>query len=1221
MLASHCVFFDEETTSTTKPRNTYNNPHHNTTTKTPTMSHTWRTTTADSDPLLPGSTYTELARLCRHTIHHTSAQTLTSHLPPTIYNPLTSHPTTLTCTSATILLCRTCESALRAELAGARRAFNELSARENELTEADRGVYEAAIGRFKSALMAVANFEGERERALAGWNFEARGEEEERVARWEKGRRVRFAVEVGQGAGGGGEEEDEEAGDCYANEGGLSVAISSLPLDRDAQLSTALSEYHELSSAFCGGLGLLCSVVTPTNPPTSRFWRFEEVYDRSRYQQLRTTVVRVVNSATLVDFLALASEWFDVKSHNTLTAFASSFRVHAQVLHSCHLKDARLSMEVSSTTTSAMAQQTPTMPTVVASTCHHRLTGGDPPAESASILAVTITHCASCKPYIATVCHHIVPGTISRVDRPSNSTLCPACTDFINVSKKLLATRWKREAFTSKTVPSKRSPNYNVWYSEWKGLTDAYNLARIDFANSAAYHYDHDDPEYPTVNKRGTALLPTKSSSGAFEPWESVKSATPKRVAFDETLEHPTRETGRRHLSYKRRATVYVPGKYADKSGNSFWNTSNPIMDWGEGLQEFFATMRDAPKAPKSADESIGMEAGARGDDGNRSGEQTGDSTGAFTEDDDAEDANEQPDDVGNAIVDVMADIISNILSIDELDDAEDDAKDNGDAEDSQNAYTLASNEDTDVPDNASSSSSSSSNDTDDSDALASKALIKALRRTKASDEDPALSETDTWSIGDSYTPDEATLKGLKRSRFEEERQDIGPFQTKAETFAIKILTLEEAMPPPYTATGPYKNTGWTMPVSERSPAASHARSQNPLAQRTSRNTTMPSPPSLIDILMLPALPSTPSPSLTPALPGQQYIAHACHHPLPHPNPSSSPPIPSPTTDLCDLCDLRAFLRRAASDWLALPRRSSTESKSLRRERTVARNTYMRLRLALAMELFLAQGSEPDGCSAQDQLGEVIEVARLRASPRFIAAQSKGEEEEVLRYLGGDEKEEFEEEEKSPAGDAPRNGHSHSPSQDLDKDDQPSPPPNNNDSTTKSSNNNKPKTKKSVRFAPFPTIFHSHRDEDECRESTKYDRTAGPSYEPGTWASPIPGEEWLDTSGESLGTKHRGFRKFYVRPTIVLGKRKRAVRDVAGEDGWSGSGSDSTSESESECGSGSEVDDGVDGGSEGESVLLDRKEVVDDDDPLDFLCKPPGEQDMVEGDDPLDYYM
>lgn len=469
-----------------------------------------------------------------------------------------------------------------------------------------------------------------------------------------------------------------------------------------------------------------------------------------------------------------------------------------------------------------MAQQTPATPTVVASTCRHRLTGGDPPADSATILAATITHCASCNPYIATICHHPVPGTTSRIDRPSAHAICLACTDFINTSKKLLIARSKREAFNNKPTVPRRSPDYRVWRSEWKGLTNAYDLARMEFANAAAYHYDHDDPEFPTVNKRGTALLhATKSNLVDLTPQKHGSSDTPKRVAFDETQECPTRENGRFNSLYNRHNAVYVPGKYASPTGSSFWNTSNPMMDGGEGCKDFPASVRDTLRGCDVLGSTGGRISGD-GASGNHDlagtlNDSATSATGDDDDDDDEGDLDEPLSEVEEAVVDVMADIISNILSIDEMDGAKnhDETNDNhGESmQERQGALLLDLFDPDEIPDS----------DSEDPDYQKSKALVKAFKRTEYSDEEPTLAEEaqekeHAWTIGDSYTPDEATLKGFKRScsRFEEARMDVGPIQTRDETFAIKIVTLEDAMPPPYTSTGPYKNTGFTMPVSQR---------------------------------------------------------------------------------------------------------------------------------------------------------------------------------------------------------------------------------------------------------------------------------------------------------------------------------------------------------------------------------------------------------------------
>lgn len=463
-----------------------------------------------------------------------------------------------------------------------------------------------------------------------------------------------------------------------------------------------------------------------------------------------------------------------------------------------------------------MALQTPAIPTVVASVCGHKLTGGDPPKGKTTIPAARITNCASCKPYIATACHHAVAVTTANIDRPSDQTLCLDCTAFINTSKKLLTARSKWETFASKPAPTQKGPEFGVYRSEWKSLYNEFRSARVEYANAAAYHREHDDPEFPTVNKRGAALLSRKSSVENIEDQSWRRSASTKSVSFDETENHPTRETGRHHLEFKRSVSVYVPGKYADRTGNSWLNTSDPTLngfDYSAEFEEFMTPRREAPGVPRAV-EGFGLEVLRRGA-GAAPGKQDSISL-AGAEGGEAQDVDES----------TKKRLNSNDFGGIQITEATDDWKEWDEHQKDQAAHES----DSDISDNASEDLDDGTLNIDDGleehrkarrlyfeQCMKSHAIIDSLKRSRDDEQD------EDWTLGEENVLPHRLQSGRyriatgsKRPDDEEDESFLGDFQDEDDIFTIRFLSLKE--PPPISATpkDPSRDDDFSMPASQK---------------------------------------------------------------------------------------------------------------------------------------------------------------------------------------------------------------------------------------------------------------------------------------------------------------------------------------------------------------------------------------------------------------------
>lgn len=372
------------------------------------------------------------------------------------------------------------------------------------------------------------------------------------------------------------------------------------------------------------------------------------------------------------------------------------------------------------------------------------------------------------------------------------------CTEFINLSNHLQAVRSKHEAFVSQPSPKEPSLEFDMHRSECRTLVKECNRAGIAYANAATYHLENDDPKLPIVNEHGTRLLPSTKLSGALATGVQGKDAIPKRVTFDETLEHPTRETSRdvsrAVLAFRRRTAAYVPGKYAEPEEGSWVNTCNPqLNDWREvdGLQskEAMEPKREAPKAPKSTQQEgeEDPETGVHDARLDQDIEQVKLSMKTLSEDDSAGGGDQSTVLVQDADLAEFVDFVSSMLDPDELKQFEEDwmAEDHGD-------------EDKDAGEEAQTAENAYQSDKESNDDASSP------------DEDDGPYQSDTGLSGS-----ETIIASLKRSRDDEDEGwtlgDDHPDEERNRVFAIRLLTPDAAR-----SRITYKTNGFTLPESEK---------------------------------------------------------------------------------------------------------------------------------------------------------------------------------------------------------------------------------------------------------------------------------------------------------------------------------------------------------------------------------------------------------------------
>jgi hypothetical protein len=144
--------------------------------------------------------YAALATDCKHFVQYSSAPT--SQLSP----PAVTHgeapdwedecePDDFVSVPANTLLCNTCEQAIRTELRDAKQAYDSIWASVADIESGEKlnAAGRAASLRFVKASIKVANFEGRM--------ADLENTKEAKEQKWEAGKKVKFAVAKGEGAG------------------------------------------------------------------------------------------------------------------------------------------------------------------------------------------------------------------------------------------------------------------------------------------------------------------------------------------------------------------------------------------------------------------------------------------------------------------------------------------------------------------------------------------------------------------------------------------------------------------------------------------------------------------------------------------------------------------------------------------------------------------------------------------------------------------------------------------------------------------------------------------------------------------------------------------------------------------------------------------------------------------------------------------------------------
>ena len=132
------------------------------------------------------------------------------------------------------------------------------------------------------------------------------------------------------------------------------------------------------------------------------------------------------------------------------------------------------------------------------------------------------------------------------------------------------------KAYSWISDPEEEDPTDNPMFRDYlsgrKLLARHYERLRLTHELSTWRLLESVDPALPIVNLDGVALLPAHESEPSIPP--QAKQATLRRVKFDEDQQHPSRETARGQLQYKRiqrgrrsEANAYRPGKYTDPTG------------------------------------------------------------------------------------------------------------------------------------------------------------------------------------------------------------------------------------------------------------------------------------------------------------------------------------------------------------------------------------------------------------------------------------------------------------------------------------------------------------------------------------------------------------------------------------------------------------------------------------------------------------------------------
>ena len=228
-----------------------------------------------------------------------------------------------------------------------------------------------------------------------------------------------------------------------------------------------------------------------------------------------------------------------------------------------------------------------TLPFVVASVCGHTLSGATVPPRRNSTPAANITHCSKCTvikdipanqspvdgvpTVVALVCHHPLGG----INTPIGSTtisaavtqLCATCTSFSKLAKETPASykQWQDSirAYSWTSDPQEEDPvddpSFRDYLSGRRLLARHYERLRATYEQNTRLLQESVDPALPVVDLDGVALLPAPGNEPSIPP--QAEQVTPRRVTFDEDQQHPSRETARGLLEYKRiqRGKAYRP--------------------------------------------------------------------------------------------------------------------------------------------------------------------------------------------------------------------------------------------------------------------------------------------------------------------------------------------------------------------------------------------------------------------------------------------------------------------------------------------------------------------------------------------------------------------------------------------------------------------------------------------------------------------------------------
>jgi len=158
------------------------------------------------DPTAYHGSSTTLAMDCKHVIHYSVPSALSIQLsrPADTYGTASDwedgyEPTEFVCLSANTLLCNDCEEIMRTELRDAAEAYSLIWADRVGSSSPPNEASKAASDRYVQAAIEVANFEGrmaDRENTIS--QADAKKAKEQK---WEAGKKVRFNIEEGEGAG------------------------------------------------------------------------------------------------------------------------------------------------------------------------------------------------------------------------------------------------------------------------------------------------------------------------------------------------------------------------------------------------------------------------------------------------------------------------------------------------------------------------------------------------------------------------------------------------------------------------------------------------------------------------------------------------------------------------------------------------------------------------------------------------------------------------------------------------------------------------------------------------------------------------------------------------------------------------------------------------------------------------------------------------------------